>query len=964
MASKVGLGAKSGLGRTTAGAKSSGSKLQVFLNGKIVTPQSLIYASRKAATKDAFDGGQVTDSGIDDNTDMKISTEGHHDGVTGTRKASTIGTTPKSGGVGHKDLSSIGSKKREEELVEVEVGESSTQIVFSLPSLTAANDSKDVVYTEERNKKYEELKVRHENPDGYVPRACQTINNPTNFQNEMAAPNALRDMGANATEFDIKDAMNNATAGEEDTLLTGKSDNANDDVDPTVQKFIDEMVILSEAIPGCMLDTQALSKPPVPEDRVKSKRRNNAASGTSNANTSNVGQSQTDLASGVSQSLAGGSNTNATSTANAGAGTSNNASGVNLAAQSSTGGGGKSGSFTKTTSASQTGTGPEGVAEFTEQDSMSVLLRHSANEILKNPKLRSSLEMLERAVQQNAHHTTHLDYRNLPDINPVRLVNSGTAEAAEAADANNGGLGGGGFGGGGFGGAGFGSAIPVVTETPAEDIENKEDKELADENDLMDYDESIRRLFTFSSPLLVQDRPVTAMAWNPANKDLLAVCYGKFDFNFEDPHVPGTELNENHTGGLVLFWSLRNPEHPEKVLRTPHPVTSLDFSSVNPMLLAVGCYNGDVAVYNLRKDDWSKPAASSVGVVGGHTEPVWQLKWIKRGKNDSVETLVSTSTDGNVYEWSMKKGLEFTTLMQLVRSGLGDGWISRQASALCMDFVPESPQIYIVGTEDGTVHKCSTAYSEQYLETYDKHHSPVYKVRCCKHWPEIFITSSADWNISLYHMFSKKPLISLTATANQTAVLDINWCPGNSSVFASVTDGGFLQIWDLEKSCIDPVVNHNTTLDVLKAKPPKPEETEEEEGEPGTRPGTHLTAVTAPSHKHHQEKVELAPVSKLLDNLKTARGKEIQGEEDSNADPDACRKLSCVLFGLKAPTIVVGDRRGVVTLYRVDDPVLVTNQGPVQQTSRLQAAIISQTDPAEVAKLAEKGFSYNPVAYS
>ena len=71
MASKVGLGAKSGLGRTTAGAKSSGSKLQVFLNGKIVTPQSLLYASRKAANKGGFDGGHVTDSGIADKTDIK-----------------------------------------------------------------------------------------------------------------------------------------------------------------------------------------------------------------------------------------------------------------------------------------------------------------------------------------------------------------------------------------------------------------------------------------------------------------------------------------------------------------------------------------------------------------------------------------------------------------------------------------------------------------------------------------------------------------------------------------------------------------------------------------------------------------------------------------------------------------------------------------------------------------------------
>ena len=38
-------------------------------------------------------------------------------------------------------------------------------------------------------------------------------------------------------------------------------------------------------------------------------------------------------------------------------------------------------------------------------------------------------------------------------------------------------------------------------------------------------------------------------------------------------------------GGLVLFWSLRNPEYPEKELRTASPVTALEFSKLSPMTL-------------------------------------------------------------------------------------------------------------------------------------------------------------------------------------------------------------------------------------------------------------------------------------------------------------------------------------------------------------------------------------------
>jgi len=52
-------------------------------------------------------------------------------------------------------------------------------------------------------------------------------------------------------------------------------------------------------------------------------------------------------------------------------------------------------------------------------------------------------------------------------------------------------------------------------------------------------------------------------------------------------------------------------------------------------------------------------------IEGKHSDIVWELKWIEReGKG---ETLISISGDGRVIEWSMKKGLEFTELMQLKR---------------------------------------------------------------------------------------------------------------------------------------------------------------------------------------------------------------------------------------------------------------------------------------------------------
>ncbi len=55
-------------------------------------------------------------------------------------------------------------------------------------------------------------------------------------------------------------------------------------------------------------------------------------------------------------------------------------------------------------------------------------------------------------------------------------------------------------------------------------------------------------------------------------------------------------------------------------------------------------------------NDSAVPAARCTAAGGAHAEPVWGLAWVPGagGVNDS-ETLVSTSTDGRVVQWSVNK---------------------------------------------------------------------------------------------------------------------------------------------------------------------------------------------------------------------------------------------------------------------------------------------------------------------
>lgn len=328
-----------------------------------------------------------------------------------------------------------------------------------------------------------------------------------------------------------------------------------------------------------------------------------------------------------------------------------------------------------------------------------------------------------------------------------------------------------------------------------------------------DNDREIVHLWDFKSPA-TDGRNVSCVAWNKSNPDLLAVGYGEFDFT-------------SQRDGLVAFWSLKNPECPEWTFKTPFGVTALDFSSTNFNLLAVGLYDGTVSIYDVRAPTDKAILESGHGVPGKHSDPVWKVRWNKRGP-DRDETLVSISTDGRVTQWSLKKGLEYIDLMKLKRvarkttvvSGTNsssapqtEAFISRRGSGTCLDFSSRDSSIYVTGTEDGMLHKCSCSYSEQYLESYFGHSGPVHQVRWSPFASKVFLSASADWTIKVWSEENSDPVLTLQSGNEQ--ISDVCWSPTNSTVFASTSWDGRLEVWDLSLSTLKPIMSTTVSGDKL-----------------------------------------------------------------------------------------------------------------------------------------------------
>ena len=85
----------------------------------------------------------------------------------------------------------------------------------------------------------------------------------------------------------------------------------------------------------------------------------------------------------------------------------------------------------------------------------------------------------------------------------------------------------------------------------------------------------------------------------------------------------------------------------------------LDLHPQHPNLLAIGCYDGTVAVLDLRNGGHggrSKPCPlySSAGHPAKHTGPVWAVRW-QHGEGGGLASLtfMAAAEDGRVTLWSL-----------------------------------------------------------------------------------------------------------------------------------------------------------------------------------------------------------------------------------------------------------------------------------------------------------------------
>jgi len=290
-------------------------------------------------------------------------------------------------------------------------------------------------------------------------------------------------------------------------------------------------------------------------------------------------------------------------------------------------------------------------------------------------------------------------------------------------------------------------------------------------------------------------KTVTCISWNPKYHDLFAVSFGSYDF-LRQP-----------TNGLIGIFSLKNTSNPECTFTTESGAMCVDWHPDHPALLAAGLYDGTVCVYDVR-DRSGKPLFVSTNPKTKHTDPVWQVRWARDESGRNLN-FYSISSDGRVTNWIINKNelvAEDVVQIKLVpKREEGNTVAAASATAAeppvstglaggsCMDWNRLNEHLFVVGTEEGSLHCYSKTFHTQYLRTYEGHNMAVYAAKWNPFHPRIFLTCSADWSVRLWEQNTNQPLMTFDM---MTAVADIAWAPYSSTVFAAITHD-ILRIYDL-----------------------------------------------------------------------------------------------------------------------------------------------------------------------
>ena len=297
---------------------------------------------------------------------------------------------------------------------------------------------------------------------------------------------------------------------------------------------------------------------------------------------------------------------------------------------------------------------------------------------------------------------------------------------------------------------------------------------------------STKTLMLFKDPNETK-RSVNKVAFNPESPgNKLAVAYSIMRFQQMPDRMPVQSY----------IWDMSAPNTAVKTIQGASPLCTLAFNTKYTDFLVGGCYNGVIAVWDMRETknspNWQTQIEKS------HHEPVYDIYWL-HGK--SGNEFVSASTDGRMMWWDFRKDKEPIDSCKMT-DGMTNPETGEESilGGTCLEYNPEAGATkYLAGTEQGIIIQANKKpqkavdISHRYGIEGGKHHGPIYAIQRNPEESKCFLTVG-DWTAKIWSEDINTPI--MTTKYHDTYLTDGCWSPTRPGVFFLTQMDGWMHIWD------------------------------------------------------------------------------------------------------------------------------------------------------------------------
>ncbi|XP_063681640.1 dynein axonemal intermediate chain 3-like [Bolinopsis microptera] len=220
-----------------------------------------------------------------------------------------------------------------------------------------------------------------------------------------------------------------------------------------------------------------------------------------------------------------------------------------------------------------------------------------------------------------------------------------------------------------------------------------------DYNDLIDVDgvfgnkadNNLKEYQSFTDLEFSKNKSIAQIDWHPSIKGIVAVAYTE-KLKYDDRVDLSSRILM--TPSLILIWGFSDPIHPQLVLEAPEDIYTFKFNPTDPNIVAAGCINGQVVMWDISQYDARLRNHKNTGaranktrsdlfdveyqrspvvhyaavssIEGSHKMAVMDLMWLPdtievarmgvpvENKAQASCQLVTVGIDGNVMFWDIR----------------------------------------------------------------------------------------------------------------------------------------------------------------------------------------------------------------------------------------------------------------------------------------------------------------------